>query len=97
MTFPHYITSAEASHRIESRLADAEHHRLIRRLRRARKAADRAKTTRVPRQRKPLDKEQPERERQGTKAESRGANRVIDLGTLVGMTAYVTRLYGPLA
>jgi hypothetical protein len=37
--FSHHIASAEAIYRIESRLADAEHRRLLRRLRRARKAA----------------------------------------------------------
>jgi hypothetical protein len=36
--FSHHIASAEAIYRIESRLADAEHHRLLQRLRRARKA-----------------------------------------------------------
>jgi hypothetical protein len=66
MTFPHYTASAEASHRIESRLAEAERFRLIRRLRRARKAANQAKLDRVPRQRRPLDKERPEQERQST-------------------------------
>jgi hypothetical protein len=39
LTFPHYIASAEATYRIESLLAYAEHHRLLHRLRRARKAA----------------------------------------------------------
>lgn len=73
MTFPQYIASAEANYRMESRLADAEHHRLLRRLRQARKAAARAKLNRVPRQRKPLDKERPEQNRQSTKAEHRQA------------------------
>lgn len=73
MTFPDYIATVEANYRIESRLADAEHHRLIRLLRRARKAAGKAKNNRVPRQRKPLDKELPEQDQHSTKAEYREA------------------------
>ncbi|GAB3434283.1 hypothetical protein [Flindersiella endophytica] len=77
MTFTDYIVTSEANYRIERRLADAENHRLLRRLRRARKAAAAlafgAKTNQVPRQRKPLDKERPEQERQSTKAEHREA------------------------
>lgn len=73
MTFADYIATSEANYRIERRLADAENHRLLRRLRRARKAANHAKTNQVPRQRKPLDKERPEHEVQSTKAEYREA------------------------
>ena len=69
MTFSDYMAVTEANYRIERRIADAENHRLLRRLRRARKATDNAKTNRVPRQRKPLDKERPEQEQHSTKAE----------------------------
>ena len=73
MTFTDYIATTEANYRIERRLAEAENHRLLRRLRRARKAANNAKTTRVPEQRRPFDKERPEEERHSTKAEFREA------------------------
>lgn len=55
MTFPHYLATEFANHRIESRLAEAEHHRLLRRLRKFRKAAKNAKANRVPQQRTRLD------------------------------------------
>jgi hypothetical protein len=73
MTFTDYIATTEANYRIERRLAEAENHRLLRRLRRARKAANNAKTNRVPRQRKPLEKERPEQQQESTKAVYREA------------------------
>ena len=73
MTFTDYIATSEATYRIERRIAEAENHRLLRRLRRARKAANNAKNNRVPRQRKPLDKERPEQQQESTKAVYREA------------------------
>jgi hypothetical protein len=73
MTFTDYIATSEATYRIERRIAEAENHRLLRRLRRARKAANNAKNNRVPRQRTPLDKERPEQQQESTKAVYREA------------------------
>lgn len=73
MTFSDYMATTEANYRIERRLAEAENHRLLRRLRRARKAANQAKINRVPEQRGPVDKERPEEQPQSTKAEYRRA------------------------